>query len=145
MTSNTIYYPNILAGASVAGILAGDPRANPFWYTWNHVSIGYCSSDSYLGEAGTGSFSFQPAWFEVRFASAKYMYPSRRRPCVLSTQAFPLLKLLTFSTGVCHPAVQQQLCQGPLAHDRPIKCRFAMLYPSMVFWIFCGVSKVLWL
>ena len=61
MTSNTIYYPNILPGASVAGILAGDPRANPFWYTWNHVSVGYCSSDSYLGDAGTGGFSLQPA------------------------------------------------------------------------------------
>ena len=54
MSSALQYYPNTLGGGAVLGVLDGDPRANPNMNLWNHVSIGYCSSDSYLGEAAPG-------------------------------------------------------------------------------------------
>lgn len=57
MGSSTMYYPDVLPGAGVGGVLDGDLRVNPL-YSWNHVSIGYCSSDAYLGNAGPSEFIY---------------------------------------------------------------------------------------
>eukprot|EP00884_Botryococcus_braunii_P020346 jgi/Botrbrau1/6996/Bobra.0165s0026.1 len=36
------------------GILSRDPERNPLFFTWSHVYIWYCSSDSHLGDAPAG-------------------------------------------------------------------------------------------
>lgn len=52
MSSNG--FPPLLFSAAVTGVLSADPTANPSMYDWNHVSATYCSSDSFLGNAGPG-------------------------------------------------------------------------------------------
>ena len=39
------------------GILSDDPAENPYFSSWNHVAIWYCSSDSHLGDAPAGASS----------------------------------------------------------------------------------------
>lgn len=46
--------PATLSTYSVYGVLSADPAANPYMHNWNHVSVIYCSSDSFLGDAGPG-------------------------------------------------------------------------------------------
>lgn len=52
MSSSSQYFPDILQGNGLGGVLDGDVRANPYMNTWNHVSVGYCSSDVFLGNTG---------------------------------------------------------------------------------------------
>ena len=42
------------------GILSEDPEENPYFSTWSHVYVWYCSSDSHLGEAAAGGPSASP-------------------------------------------------------------------------------------
>ena len=39
------------------GILSDDPAENPYFSSWNHVAVWYCSSDSHLGDAPAGASS----------------------------------------------------------------------------------------
>ena len=52
--------PEVLDPGSFDGILDGDPRANPTFFLWNHISATYCSSDSFLGDIAAGEL--QPHW-----------------------------------------------------------------------------------
>ena len=44
--------------AAVVGDLASDAVSNPFMSDWNHVSIAYCSSDSFMGDMAAGNSIF---------------------------------------------------------------------------------------
>ena len=49
--SSTSFLPT-LPSIAVAGVLNADPNGNPYMYNWNQVFVVYCSSDSFLGDAG---------------------------------------------------------------------------------------------
>ncbi|KAK9839253.1 hypothetical protein WJX81_004396 [Elliptochloris bilobata] len=56
------------------GILSEDPAANPYFHSWNHVSVWYCSSDSHLGDApaeGEGLAAIRPAAAPARVSQAR--------------------------------------------------------------------------